>query len=411
MSATLSSATLRIDPEFRALIPPLTPYELRQLEENIQRDGCRDPLVLWNGILVDGHNRHEICGRLSLPFQTSEITLEDRDAAKAWIIRNQFGRRNLQPFQRAELTLQLEPLIAAKVKENLKTHTKQGYQKSDKAENTLAELSKVSGLSHDTIHKAKVIAEKASEEVKEKLRTGHPGVSIHKAYTAIKLQERDDEKKARLTAVVAVENPGLIIGDFQGKASCIPDESAELVFIDPPYDRGSESVGLYENAAREATRILKPGGSLIAYCGHVILFDVKQQMEKHLRYFWLNACVHTTTRAVRMNRYSIVTRWKPMLWFVKGARGTTNFVEDIVSGQREKTHHEWQQAESEASYYIENLTSPNGLVVDFFAGSGTTCVAAQRLGRPWIAFEIDPVTAKTADERIQAAQLAQMGAA
>lgn len=54
---------IKIDPEFKALIPPLDADERAQLEANIVADGCRDPLVLWCDVLLDGHNRHEICTR------------------------------------------------------------------------------------------------------------------------------------------------------------------------------------------------------------------------------------------------------------------------------------------------------------------------------------------------------------
>ena len=75
---------IQIDAEFKALIPPLAPDELAQLEANIIKDGCRDPLVLWDGILIDGHNRHEICTRNGLPFQTVEMVFDDREAAMDW---------------------------------------------------------------------------------------------------------------------------------------------------------------------------------------------------------------------------------------------------------------------------------------------------------------------------------------
>lgn len=393
---------LQIDPEFKALIPPLTPDELRQLEENIQRDGCRDPLAVWNGVLIDGHNRHEICTRLGITYQTADVELEDRDAAKIWIIQNQFGRRNLTAFVTAELTLKLEPLIAAKSQQGKRTDLCQNPDKSSDSLDTKKELARISGLSHDTIHKAKVITEKASEEVKRKLRTKGSGTSINREYEKIRLQERDDKKKAELQVTVEIASPGIIVGDFREKSIEIADDSTELVFIDPPYDR--ESLSLYEDSARIAARILKPGGSLIAYCGHYLLPEILPMMQRHLRYWWLNACVHDGGNMARMNSYGVVVGWKPMVWFTKGARGDRQtFVSDIVSGGREKSHHEWQQSEAEALYYIEKLTSPGGLVVDFFAGGGTTCVAAQRLGRPWIAFEINPATAKRADERLAGA--------
>jgi hypothetical protein len=90
---------IQIDPEFKALIPPLSTEELEQLEANIIKDGCRDPLVLWGEILIDGHNRHEICTRNSIPFKTVEKDFANRDDAMDWMDANQLGRRNIQPQQ------------------------------------------------------------------------------------------------------------------------------------------------------------------------------------------------------------------------------------------------------------------------------------------------------------------------
>jgi phage N-6-adenine-methyltransferase len=95
----VTTTQLQIDPEFRALIPPLSTEERMQLEENLLRDGCRDPLVIWNGVLLDGHNRYDICTAHGLFFNTVVIALTDREAAADWIDTNQLGRRNLTPDQ------------------------------------------------------------------------------------------------------------------------------------------------------------------------------------------------------------------------------------------------------------------------------------------------------------------------
>ena len=86
-----------VDPEFRKIIPPLAKDEYDQLECNIVKDGCRDPLVIWQGIVLDGHNRIEICERHGLPYKTVDVVLPNREAAYNWIIENQLGRRNLTP--------------------------------------------------------------------------------------------------------------------------------------------------------------------------------------------------------------------------------------------------------------------------------------------------------------------------
>lgn len=93
----LAAVPFQIDPEFQALIPALSFDERQLLEENLLRDGCRDPLTTWQGVLVDGHHRYAICAKHGLPFQTIELSLPDRAAALAWMIANQLGRRNLTP--------------------------------------------------------------------------------------------------------------------------------------------------------------------------------------------------------------------------------------------------------------------------------------------------------------------------
>ena len=94
---------LTIDPQFKNLIPPLQRTGYLQLEENLLADGCRDPLVVWRGTLIDGHNRYEICTRHSIPFSVKEMNFYCREEAIAWICANQLGRRNLSEETRKYL--------------------------------------------------------------------------------------------------------------------------------------------------------------------------------------------------------------------------------------------------------------------------------------------------------------------
>jgi phage N-6-adenine-methyltransferase len=90
-----------VDEEFRSLIPPLTDEERAGLEENLLRDGCLEPLIVWaeQQILLDGHNRKDICDRFGIDYEVREISLPDREAAADWIDAHQLGRRNLTPEQ------------------------------------------------------------------------------------------------------------------------------------------------------------------------------------------------------------------------------------------------------------------------------------------------------------------------
>jgi hypothetical protein len=96
---------LKIDREFESKIPPLTAEEFRQLEENIVTDGVViNPIITWNGIIVDGHNRFHILERHpEIKYTTHEKQFDDRFDVIAWICRNQLGRRNLTPEQKKYL--------------------------------------------------------------------------------------------------------------------------------------------------------------------------------------------------------------------------------------------------------------------------------------------------------------------
>jgi len=95
------SLHLTIDSEFASKIPPLREEELKQLEENILADGVViNPLIVWDGVIVDGHNRYRILQKHpEIQFTTYEKQFPDRYAAIAWICKNQLGRRNLTPQQ------------------------------------------------------------------------------------------------------------------------------------------------------------------------------------------------------------------------------------------------------------------------------------------------------------------------
>ena len=94
--------TLHIDPEFKAQIPPLTQDERKQLEENILAEGeLLAPILVWNGTIVDGHNRYEILqSHPEIPCSVRDLELETRDEVLAWICKHQLGRRNLTPEQK-----------------------------------------------------------------------------------------------------------------------------------------------------------------------------------------------------------------------------------------------------------------------------------------------------------------------
>lgn len=221
---------IQVDAEFQSLIPPLTADEYNGLEESLLQEGCRDALILWGDTLIDGHNRYEICSKHGIPFETSELFFSSRNDVIVWIIKNQFGRRNLPIYERARLALRLKPVIAEKAKENQGTRTDL-CQKSDKSPiDTKRELAAAAGVSHDTIAKVEKIEAKASPEVKEQLRDGT--LSINQAYQVIRREEkeekREEQRQENADKIETLSTPLDAQGLFQ------------TIVIDPPWDWGDE---------------------------------------------------------------------------------------------------------------------------------------------------------------------------
>jgi 16S rRNA G966 N2-methylase RsmD len=404
---------LIVNPRFKELIPPLSPEERQQLEDNVARDGCRDPVVRWKQTLIDGHNRYEICTRRKIPFQTQEIDFSDEDAACIWIIRNQFGRRNLTTFARAELALKLEPLLKPKAEANQKAGgekagrgrpAEQGSAILPKPIATIdvrKETAKAAGVSPRTITTVKYIQANADEETKQKLRT-QPDMKVHRVAKDLKEKQQRETRQAKRTEAAKDapnEDDRIITGDFRKHGDKIPNGSLSLIFTDPPYDRKASS--MLPDLGAFAKSKLADGGSLLLYVGQTQLPSALDALRPHLRYWWTVACVHAG-RSTVMREYGINAGWKAVLWFVKGTRdNSSEMVRDVMSGGEEKTHHDWQQAESEAAYWIKALCPANGIVCDPFLGGGTTAAAAEKLSRKWIGFEIDEANAAIARGRVK----------
>ena len=174
--------SIEIDKEFESLIPPLTAEEFAQLEENCVKEGIRDALITWNGILIDGHNRFKIAAKHGLQWNEKRMEFADRGEVIKWIILNQFGRRNLSAYDRSVLALKLKPVIAEKAKERMLAGKSDPNQKSDEGMTSKA-LGKIAGVSHDTIHKVEAIQNSGNQQLIDDVREGRE--SINSGYQRI----------------------------------------------------------------------------------------------------------------------------------------------------------------------------------------------------------------------------------
>jgi len=146
---------LKIDDEFKNLIPAITPEEYSELEKSILAEGCRESLVIWDGIILDGHNRFEICRQYNIDYKIISKEFKDRDRAKIWIISNQLSRRNLTPQQ-------MRYLQGERYNLEKQAHGGQlpkGSDQNDHSVKTAEKLAKEYGVSAPTIRRNAKFAE------------------------------------------------------------------------------------------------------------------------------------------------------------------------------------------------------------------------------------------------------------
>lgn len=195
-----------------------------------------------------------------------------------------------------------------------------------------------------------------------------------------------------------LENIQLYNSDFR-TLDVIEDNSIDLIFTDPPYIK--KFVSLYRDIGKFASEKLKDGGSLICYVGHYNLPDYVQLLGEHLKFWWI-FCMKLSGPSPLLNHRKVVTKFKPLLWYVKGDNcKAEKYIYDFIESKYEgKKHHHWQQSTEEAKHIISRLTEPNELVVDVCTGSGTTALACIELERKFIGFEIDESHFREAEKRI-----------
>jgi hypothetical protein len=173
--------TLKIDESLRSLIPAPTKEELKLLTESIIMHGCRDALVTWKGIIIDGQNRYEICQTNEIPFKTVSMDFNNIEDVKEWMIKNQLSRRNLAENNRILLLGKLYNSSKSEKSANLPKGEKRPLvenQVVNKKINTLKVIAKENKTTEFEVKKAGKIAtvfealKKDNPELAKKVTTG-----------------------------------------------------------------------------------------------------------------------------------------------------------------------------------------------------------------------------------------------
>lgn len=187
---------LKIDPELRDLLPPLTDEEYKQLEKNIVENGFDKnfPIMVWHDFIVDGHNRYEICEKHEIDFVYGNLGYETKEEVMEWMLDIQLGRRNLSPIQRIAITEKYRPIYEKQAKENqskagkeygnggikLTENLPQALDENVKKERnptTDKRLSDMAGVSEKTYRMGAKILNSSNEDLKQRVLSGETAIS------------------------------------------------------------------------------------------------------------------------------------------------------------------------------------------------------------------------------------------
>ena len=172
---------ITINDELRSYVDPLTPAEYEALERSLLTEGCREALILWRDVLIDGHNRYAICSQHGIPFRTVQNDkFESLEEVKLWMIDNQLARRSVTDFQRGLMALRKKEILAARAAQKsdpeLQTVDDQAASFTPPW-STREEVARAARVSANTISQIERIQKAAAPELVEAVRSGAISVS------------------------------------------------------------------------------------------------------------------------------------------------------------------------------------------------------------------------------------------
>jgi hypothetical protein len=230
---------ITINEALKAYIDPLTPDEHAALERSILAEGCRDALVLWGDVLVDGHNRYGICQKHGLPFRTVQNTrFQSMEDVHLWMIDQHLGRRSVSDFQRGVLALRKRAILAKRQAQRIAATASADQATNDLTSHPLqdatepesnplksrADIAKAARLSNSQVVLIEKIQKQAAPELVAAIKSGV--ISINAA-AAVASLPTDEQKSAALGGKDELKQAAKRVRDVNRKTTPATPSSGE----------------------------------------------------------------------------------------------------------------------------------------------------------------------------------------
>lgn len=222
------SKELKIDPELRDLLPPLTDDEYKQLEKNIVENGFdrNFPIMEWHGFIVDGHNRYSICKKHNIEYVVGTLGYETKDEVMEWMLDIQLGRRNLSPIQRIAVAEKYRPIYEKQARKNLSKSggdkKSEDFKKSSLPNlvnpistiDTTKKLAEIAGVGKETYRMGAKVLNSDNEELKNEVLSGEKSISAaYKDLNSPKVEAKTDNDLAETFTSTTQNNKNPEVSD------------------------------------------------------------------------------------------------------------------------------------------------------------------------------------------------------
>lgn len=417
--------------ELADLFPQMSEGEYNALRDDISKRGQIEPILLYKGRIVDGRHRLRACRELGIEPKTTEWQ-DDEDSLVQHAIALNIHRRHLTTSQRAMVASKLATL-------------KRGQHAVAEISASQDEVSKIFAVSPDSIQFARKILDSGKRKVIDEVFSGQKTVS--KAYREIKAEDSHKKRIIKRTSPTPVK-PRVGEGTdnlFTGSVSCndcikalidLPDNSVNLYLTDPPYNadvaRWDKNFDPTE-FIRQVERTLAPTGSAIIFCHHKLLpwympdptkNDIGEQNVR-LNFRQIIHWRKTNPQPMNFNAHLYYTPSQEYaLWFTKsndfvfnknlintalcGTNKSDTYNTTACSGRErykkansKKTQHPCQKPFELIESLLIAHSNVGDLVVDAFAGTGTTLAACAKWGRSFHGIELDPHFSALSAKRVR----------
>lgn len=395
----VAAAALRLHP-LAEQVPEMRPAEWRAFLEDVRERGILEPLRLASDgvIVLDGRHRLRAAQGLGLAAVPAAPADCPPGGETGYMVRAALHRRHLSDDQRA--------ILAARLAEAM-TPERWGRRESGTAVIPLSAAvgrsreiaARELGVSERRLRTAQALAQDAPDLAAE-VEAGTKPLLVARA---------EAQRRAAIAELATAAPPGLPEGAeiWQGDAfelaERIPADSVDLLLTDPPY--GAEWLDSWPRLGQLGRRVLKPGGWLTAYIGHMHMpAELEGLTAAGLEWGWMAAITfHGSHPAIRAR--SARTMFRPIAILRQPGGGEAPWFSDLLTTDPapQKGLHPWQQSLGPARALIRRFSLPGALVLDPFAGAGTFPLAAAMEGRRALGIERDAAHAEVARQRLAGA--------